>query len=238
MPTIEYTIRKLEEQKGKVHSSDFEVWLNTTHSYIEDQFKSYSTRARNFGSIISDYRIQKIGDAYGQNIDKGHFKSRAIDSIDDCISYLKDERSSGKKPAQAESLRKETKDNSKEMSKRLKSSDEYSNSSGKVAHAPPADNPKTQLPFGIRPALWWSIFTIVVGAAFYLGKEFGQNRFDKEKSDWYEENKELKKHIQTVKDNADRQEEHFTKIIGENEQEILRLEKELNEINKDYTQQQ
>jgi len=43
MPTLDYTIKKLEEQKRKVNQGDIEVWLNTTHSYIEDQLKSYST---------------------------------------------------------------------------------------------------------------------------------------------------------------------------------------------------
>ncbi len=59
MPNLNYTIQKLEEQKRKVNQGDLEVWLNTTHSYIEDQLKSYSTRARNFQSLINDYQIQK-----------------------------------------------------------------------------------------------------------------------------------------------------------------------------------
>ena len=54
MPNLDYTIKKLEEQKLKVNQGDLEVWLNTAHSYIEDQLKSYSSRAQNFHGLISD----------------------------------------------------------------------------------------------------------------------------------------------------------------------------------------
>jgi hypothetical protein len=59
MADIDYTIKKLIEQQNKVDQGDIEVWLNTTYSFIEDYFQSYSTRARTFNSLISDYRIKK-----------------------------------------------------------------------------------------------------------------------------------------------------------------------------------
>jgi len=229
MPTLDYTIKKLEEQKRKVNQGDLEVWLNTTHSYIEDQLKSYSTRARNFQSLINDYRVQKIGDSYGSKIDQSHFRSKGIEYINECLSYLKDDLTQQEKQTKLESEQKPPISEPELMNKRIKTFDEHSNSGAKVFPVAPLDKPKTQLPFGIPPALFWAIFAALVGAAFLLGKEFGQNRFDKEKSDWYDENKELKKQIQTVQEKAAKQEEHLTKIIGENEQEILRLEKELEE---------
>lgn len=232
MPNLDYTIKKLEEQKRKVNQGDLEVWLNTTHSYIEDQLKSYSTRAQNFQSLISDYRIQKIGDSYGNKIDQSHFRSKAIGYIDECLSYLKDELAEQRKQAKLEQEQKQHIEQTQPMNKRIKTFDEHSNTGAKVFPAPPLDKPKTQLPFGIPPALFWTIFAAFVGASFYLGKEFGQNRFDKEKSDWYEENKSLKRQIQTVQEQSIKQEEHLTKIISEKDQKIISLEKELKEKNK------
>ena len=232
MPNIDYTIKKLEEQKRKVNQGDLEVWLNTTHSYIEDQLKSYSSRAQNFHGLISDYIIQKIGNSYGNKIDKSHFRSKAVEYIDECLSYLKDELAEQRQKARLDQQQKQPILKPQPMNKRIQTFDEHSNSGAKVFPAPPLGKPKTQLPFGIPPALFWTIFAAFVGASFFLGKEFGQNRFDKEKSDWYEENRDLKKQILTVKEQAIKQEEHLTKIIGEKEQKIIRLEKELKEKNK------
>ena len=225
MPNLDYTIKKLEEQKRKVNQGDLEVWLNTTHSYIEDQLKSYSSRAQNFRGLISDYRIQKIGDSYGKGIDKQHFRLKAIKYIEECVSFLQGKLEEEKKLS-AKKAEQETK---KEPMKRIKSFDEFSNSGAKTIPAPPLEKPRTQLPFGIPPGLFWTIFASIFTGAFLLGLYLGQNRFDKEKSDWYDENKELKKQIQTVQEQAVKQEEHLTKTIGEKDQQILRLEKQLKE---------
>ena len=228
MPNLDYTIKKLEEQKRKVNQGDLEVWLNTTHSYIEDQFKSYSTRARNFQSLINDYGIQKIGDSYGKGIDKQHFRSKALEYIEECVSFLNDKLEE-EKTQTAKKAEQETK---KEPMKRMKNFDNFSNSGAKTIPAPPLEKPRTKLPFGIAPGLFWTIFVSIFTGAFLLGLYLGQNRFDKEKSDWYDENKELKKEIQTVQEQAVKQEEYLTKIIGEKDQQILRLEKQLKEKNK------
>jgi hypothetical protein len=84
------------------------------------------------------------------------------------------------------------------MAKRIKSFDEFSGSkpSSQVGgHNPSIPTVKTQLPFGIAPELFWTIFAAIVAVAFLLGLYFGQARFDKEKSDFYEENKKLKSQL-------------------------------------------
>ncbi len=79
MADIDYTIQKLLEQQNKVDQCDLEVWLNTTYSYIEDYFKSYSTRAMTFHSLVSEFRIKKIGDDYSVNkLDQSYFKKKGL----------------------------------------------------------------------------------------------------------------------------------------------------------------
>lgn len=56
---------------------------------------------------------------------------------------------------------------------------------------------------------WSTIIIAIIGMIFALGFYFGQAKFDKEKIDWYSQNKELRKEVKT--------------FIGENE----RLEKEI-----------
>ncbi len=45
---------------------------------------------------------------------------------------------------------------------------------------------------GISPELFWAIFSAIVIGAFFLGSYIGQAKFDKEKSDYYEQTKTLK----------------------------------------------
>ena len=189
MANIDYTIKKLNEQRGKVLQGDLEVWLNTTYSFIEDYFKSYSTRARNFYDLISDFKIKKIGDDYGSlRIDQNYFRSKGIQYIDECIQFLKET-----KEIEIKSIEDQK---TKQMAKHVKTFEEFHNSSApgpKVIPAPPLEpKVKTQLPFGIPGALFWTIFVAIVGASFFLGNELGKSKFDKEKIDYYNESNKLK----------------------------------------------
>lgn len=188
MADIDYTIKKLKEQQNKVDQGDIEVWLNTTYSFIEDYFQGYSTRARTFDSLTSEYRVKKIGNDYsGSKLDHTYFKNKGLEYIKECLQYLNE---------QNDLKSKEIKNTKTEpMAKRIKSFDEFSesnqpNQSGR--HSSTTQTVKTQLPFGIPQELFWTIFAAIVAAAFFLGFYFGQARFDKEKSDFYEENKQLK----------------------------------------------
>lgn len=191
MTDIEYTIQKLIEQQSKVNEGDIEVWLNTSYSFIEDYFKSYSTRARTFSSLISDYRIKKIGDEFSLNkLDPEYFKSKGLEYIKECLQYLNDQKDL--KLKEVENKKTEI------MAKRIKSFDDFSErntpkQSG--GNNPITPKVKTQLPFGIAAELFWAIFAAIVAVSFFLGLYFGQAKFDKEKSDFYEENKQLKLHL-------------------------------------------
>lgn len=191
MADIDYTIKKLIEQQSKVDQGDIEVWLNTTYSFIEDYFQSYSTRARTFNSLISDYRIKRIGDDYSvKKLDNSYFKNKGLEYIKECLQYLNER----KDLKQKEFSPKKT----EPMAKRIKSFDEFSGgnpSNQGGGNSPAIPTVKTQLPFGIAPELFWTIFSAIVIVAFLLGLYFGQARFDKEKSDFYEENKKLKSQL-------------------------------------------
>ena len=188
MAEIEYTIKKLIEQQTKVNQGDIEVWLNTSYSFIEDYFKSYSTRARTFSSLISDYRMKKIGDEFSVNkLNPEYFKNKGLEYIKECLQYLNEQRD----------LKLEEIENKKTefMGKKIKSFEEFTvknptnQSGGNTSSIPKV---KTQLPFGIAVELFWTIFAGIVAMSFFLGLYFGQAKFDKEKSDFYEENKQLK----------------------------------------------
>jgi len=191
MADIDYTIQKLKEQQTKVDQGDLEVWLNTTYSFIEDYFKSYSTRARTFSSLVSDYRIKMIVNDHSiNNVDQSYFKIKGLEYIRECLQYLSE--SQDLKPIEIEMRKTEP------MAKRIKSFDEFSsskpaNQSG--GHNSTVTTVKTQLPFGIAPEFFWTIFAAIVAVAFYLGLYFGQAKFDKEKSDFYEENKNLESRL-------------------------------------------
>ncbi len=189
MAEIDYTIQKLIEQQSKVNEGDIEVWLNTSYSFIEDYFQSYSTRARTFKSLISDYRIKKVGDDFSLNkLDNEFFKSKGLEYIKESLQYLNDQK---------ELKLKEVENKKAEfMAKRIKSFDEFpaSNSTKPSGSGSKSliQRDKTQLPFGISAELFWTIFTAFILGSFYLGFYLGQAKFDKEKIDFYEENKQLK----------------------------------------------
>ena len=165
--------------------------MNTSYSFIEDYFKSYSTRARTFSSLISDYRMKKIGNEFSANkLDPEYFKNKGLEYIQEYLQYLNEQK---------ELKLKEAENNKTEiMGRRIKSFDDFPernkpNQSG--GNSPSTTNVKTRLPFGIAAELFWTIFAAIVAVSFLLGLYFGQAKFDKEKSDFYEENKQLKLHI-------------------------------------------
>jgi len=192
MADINYTITKLEEQIKKVDQGDLGVWLNETYSYIEDYFNSYSPRAMAFKSLISDYEYKKIGDDFSiKRLDYSYFRKKGLEYIKGYIQYLNEQKEL--------KLKEDKKENTDPVVKQIKSFDEFyetkhpKQEGGQNSQVPPI---KTQLPFGIKPELFWTVFASIVTVAFLLGLYFGQSKFDKEKSDFYEENKLLKTRIQ------------------------------------------
>jgi hypothetical protein len=61
------------------------------------------------------------------------------------------------------------------------------------------DNPIIAL---ISNLYFWGVLVLVIGGSFSLGKEFGNSRFDKEKADLYNENKDLKIKNQSLIDSS------------------------------------
>ncbi len=84
------------------------------------------------------------------------------------------------------------------MTKRIKSFDKFSGNypvNKGIENGSTKTIIKTQLPFGISSELFWTIFTAIVAVSFFLGFYFGRAQFDKDKSDFYEENKNLKSEL-------------------------------------------
>jgi len=184
----DYTINKLKEQKQKVHQSDTEVWLKTTYSFIEEYFKSYSSRAQSFQGLINDFSMQKIFGLTPSHIN--NFKKKATEYINETIQYLEELKLRQQKEAiqKANAL--------KQIEEQMKKAQKTETASGgpKVFPATPHPDPiiKTQLPFGISAGLFWTIIVAFISGAFILGQNFGSSRFDKEKSDYYDQVKSLK----------------------------------------------
>lgn len=172
--SIEFFIQKLEEQKLKVNDGNPEVWLRTTYALIEDYFNASSTRARNFQSIINDFSGKKIFGITASQID--YYKKQAVEYIDEIITYLKDYEVSKQKNHQRELI--------KDLSN-IKITPPKENVQPKIIY-------KTQLPFGTPIGLFWSIIVALISGSYILGQNFGSSKFDKEKSDYYEQLKQLK----------------------------------------------
>lgn len=53
----------------------------------------------------------------------------------------------------------------------------------------------------LKSKLFWTVIVFVAGASFALGIHFGNSKFDKEKIDLYEENRDLRKQNIKLKEN-------------------------------------
>ncbi len=154
---INYTIDKLKEQRLKVNFGDAEVWLKTTYAFIEDYFKSYSTRASSFQSLINSFSTKKIFGITAADINS--FKKQALEYLNETIKYLEDQREIQLK-AEAERQKILQQMRSKEKTNTEKRE-------ATVLPAPPISLPiiKTQLPFGIAPGLFWAILVALIAAS-------------------------------------------------------------------------
>jgi hypothetical protein len=176
---IDYLIKKLNEQKLKVNTSETEVWLQTTYSLIEEYFRSYSPRASSFHSLIQNYRMKQIVGIKDAEIES--LEKKALEYIDEIIIYLEEFKNrNSQKPIE----KKESPTQNFVPPKTIIREEVII---------------KTQLPFGIKAEFFWAIFATLISGAFILGMNIGNSKFDKEKSDFYEENKILKQDIIKLK---------------------------------------
>jgi len=140
--------------------------LKTTYAFIEEYFGAISSRTQNFKSVINDFTTGKIlcfSDGAIKN-----YKLQALEYIDEIIIYLN-----------------ESEDRKIKITNKLEPQIEKRVITKEVI--------KTQLPFGISASFFWTIIAALVSASFILGQNFGSSRFDKEKSDYYEQVKSLQK---------------------------------------------
>ncbi|GAB3832395.1 hypothetical protein [Hymenobacter jeollabukensis] len=173
---FDYTVRKLEQQYRNVDNGDTEVWLKTTHSFIIEHFGPLAPRARNFADLVHDYQIKKITGIEPKDI--VIFKNKALEYIENNISYLNEAKQ-------------------REREKLLYIKNTEANSKVKPTNIPDIKTTtntvtKTQLPLGMSAELFWTLFSGCIVAAFFIGQLFGGAKFDKEKSDYYDEIKNLK----------------------------------------------
>ncbi len=68
---------------------------------------------------------------------------------------------------------------------------------------------------------FWSIFLVIIGGAFGFGYHIGNSKFDKDKIDYYQQNQELKKTVDTIDSELNEKEI----IIDSMETEIKELQK-------------
>ena len=85
-----FILDKLTNQKNDLKYANLDMWFPTTYSYIEDYFKSYSTRARNFNEIINEYNKKKAtsrNTVFGL-LEFDLIKSKAGSYLDEIISVI------------------------------------------------------------------------------------------------------------------------------------------------------
>jgi hypothetical protein len=74
----------------------------------------------------------------------------------------------------------------------------------------------------IKNQLFWVAIVVLISGAFAIGLHFGTSKFDKEKSDYYEENKVLKSRIESINSKIKKRDSII--IIKENYIKRLELE--------------
>lgn len=182
----DYIIKKLKEQRLKVNLNDTEVWLKTTYALLEEYFRCYSPRANSFQSLINDFTTKKIFGLKPEDV--VNIKNKAVQYLDENIQYLEELLEKEKKDAiQKAALEKQYKDQ--------RALAEINRPMHNPQSKPEPEiiiKTKTQLPFGMAPAFFWTIFAGLISSAFILGQSIGSSKFDREKSDYYEELKILK----------------------------------------------
>ena len=187
---IDYLIEKLKEQLQKIHQSDTEVWLRTTYALLLDHFPSYSQRASNFYSLITDFKMKNI---YGiTSAQTNDLKNKAVEYLNEIIQYLFNLQEAEKQEAILKA-------NVLKLIKESQPKVIHQTTSTVITPEPSMPVIKTQLPFNFNPTLFWTIFTAITTASFFLGLYFGTAKFDREKSDYYEQTKQLK--VDTAKQN-------------------------------------
>lgn len=158
MKNIDYTIKRLQDQQQKVSLGDTQVWLDATYSYIEEYFKSYSSRTVEFRSLVADFRVTKV--------DKDICKSKGLEYIGECLLELKEqkEQETGIKSKKTE-----------EEVLKIKPALDQVVISSELAFTEQQEEqtPAAALPFGLSTGLFWTLFAAAIIGSFSLGYLLG-----------------------------------------------------------------
>jgi len=184
---IAFIVEKLNYQLEWLTYSNLDSWLPTTYQYIEDHFKSHSTRALNFQKLIQEHETVK------KNTQGSILSKYAIDSlkgrirvfVKDIIDVLEHEKQQLEKEKQIEE------ENAKRHIEHLTNIAAMPKPIAKkeiVAIPEPKLIYKTRLPFGLAPELFWGILVVILGFTYFFGKNFETYQI-------HEENKELKEQV-------------------------------------------
>lgn len=203
--TFDEAINKLKEYNSYVDSFlSFEAWIDTVSEYIDEIFGVTSTQSINFKRMRSDFEVSKIGlyDESKRKINERNYRLRAKTQVHGFITFLEQKKAD----AIAEQTRKRLQDVSNAVDKIKKNPLEQPKP--EPTQQSPENKPsikkqmesKERKHYNIGITLFWSVAIPLIGGIFLFGYYVGTTKFDKEKSDMYDENKALKK---TTKDQSD-----------------------------------
>lgn len=175
---LKFILEKLKEQKSGLKFAVLDIWLVTTYQYIEDHFHSYSTRARTFNDLIQEYNKKKAGSTKTIFLpfEFDDIKRKADSFLSEIISVLEDEyqQQQAKAKIAADNLKRQQEHLAK-LTAASKQQTQLPVIQQKTIPMPipePQVITKTQLPFGIKPELFWGIFVVIVGFAYWLGTKW------------------------------------------------------------------
>lgn len=154
----------------------FEAWLDTTLEHIDTIYGIGTTKYNNFITLRSEYKISKITT---KNLEEtnNYFANRATQQLKGLIEQLKRERNSSVAKQKQEEEEK-NKPNNKTFSEELKI---------------PKQEQVDRKYYNIGITLFWAVTIPMFAGIFYFGYFVGTAKFDKEKNDYYDEIKNLKK---------------------------------------------
>lgn len=158
------------------------MWLDTLRVYTRDHFGEFSTQVKSLDRLASDFRIDAIRPTIGLEA----FQKKALQYIESFTAYAEELSFEQSQPKEVKLQRPSFEE----------ARQEYVKTASIVAKQNQTNNKTNRqenniiLPFS-REALW-TISLTIIGGVFLFGLYIGQAKFDKEKSDFYEENKKMK----------------------------------------------
>jgi hypothetical protein len=186
---LKFILEKLKGQKSDLKFANLDIWLPTTYQYIEDHFRSYSSRATTFYNLIQEYNMKK---ASSNTILVGPFafdyiKNKAEGFLSEIISVLEHEYEQQQTAAKitADNIKKQQEHLAKLTATQKQQTPSPTKHENLILPPEPKVIIKTQLPFGIKAEFFWGIMVVIIGFSYWLGTKW--------------ENFELRDEVKTLK---------------------------------------